>query len=125
MRTHASGSRALCQTRRVRALFLAATKLGGDHPPLLAVARGLKERGNAVTLLGDADLEPAASEIGLRRLGSDERYDISVAYREARAAEGLSPAELGERIADRLIEWSANLAPALTEVLTTEPFNAA
>lgn len=46
-------------------------------------------------------------------------------YREARtAAEGLSPAELGERIADRLAEWSANLAPALTEVLTAEPFDA-
>ena len=78
-----------------------------------------------MTLLGDADLGPAASEIGLPMLPSDERYDISVAYREARtAAEGLSSAELGERIAERLAEWSANLAPALTEVLTAEPFDA-
>jgi len=76
-------------------------------------------------LLGDAELETAASEIGVRTLPSDERYDISAVYREARtAAEGLSPAELGERIADRLAEWSANLTPALTEVLTAEPFDA-
>ncbi|MDP9283182.1 MAG: hypothetical protein M3P38_13895 [Chloroflexota bacterium] len=108
----------------MRALFLATTKLGGDHPPLVAIARGLKERGHAVTLLGDTGLEVAANEIGLRTLPSDERYDISVAYREARtAAEGLSPAELGERIADRLTDWSAKLAPALTEVLTAEPFD--
>jgi glycosyltransferase, MGT family len=109
----------------VRALVLASTKLGGDHPPLFAVARGLEERGHTVTLIGDADLETAAGEIGLRALPSDERYDISVAYREARTgAEGLSPAELGERIADRLTQWSTNLAPALTEVLTAEPFDA-
>jgi UDP:flavonoid glycosyltransferase YjiC (YdhE family) len=76
-------------------------------------------------LLGDAELETAASEIGVRTLPSDERYDIGAVYREARtAAEDLSPAELGERIADRLAEWSANLAPALTEVLTAEPFDA-
>ena len=78
-----------------------------------------------MTLLGDADLVTAASEIGLRVLPSDERYDISVAFREARtAAEGLSPAQLGERIADRLTQWSANLAPALTDVLSAEPFDA-
>lgn len=75
-------------------------------------------------MLGDTGLEVAANEIGLRTLLSDERYDISVAYREARtAAEGLSPAELGERIADRLTDWSAKLAPALTEVLNAEPFD--
>jgi len=108
----------------MRALFLATTKLGGDLPPLLAVARGLKERGHAVTLLGDADLETAAKEIGVRVLPSDARYDASIPYREARtAAEGLSPAELGERIADRLSEWSANPAPALSGVLSAEPFD--
>jgi UDP:flavonoid glycosyltransferase YjiC (YdhE family) len=108
----------------VRALVLASTKLGGDHPPLLAVARGLKERGHAVTLLGDPDLDAVAGEIGLRTLASDERFDISGVYRDARtAAEGLSPSELGERIAGRLAEWSTNLVPALTEVLTAEPYD--
>ncbi len=108
----------------MRVLLLATTRLGGDHPPLLSVARGLRDRGHTVTLLGDADLETVASELGLRALPSDKRYDISVAYREARAAtEGLTPGELGERIADRLADWSADLAPALTEVLTAEPFD--
>jgi UDP:flavonoid glycosyltransferase YjiC (YdhE family) len=75
-------------------------------------------------LLGDAELETAAKGIGLRTLPSDQQYDISAVYRDARtASEGLSPAELGERIADGLAEWSANLAPALTEVLTAEPFD--
>jgi len=77
-----------------------------------------------VTLLGDADLETVASELRLRTLPSDKRYDISVAYGEARAAgEGLTPGELGERIADRLADWSADLAPAPTEVFTAEPFD--
>jgi len=106
----------------VRALVLACTKLGGDLPPLIAVALGLRARGHAVTLLGDAELASAADPLGLRVLPSDGRYDISVAYREARAAaEGLSRSELGERIADRLIAWSAALTPALTEALAAEP----
>ena len=58
-------------------------------------------------------------------LPADERYDISVAYRAARtAAEGVSPTDLGERIADRLTEWSADLAPAVSEVLSAERFDA-
>jgi len=109
----------------VRALLVATTKLGGDHPPLLAVARGLKERGHAVTLLGDAGLEAAASEIGVHIVPSDGRYDISTVYRGARtAADDLTPSELGEHIADRLAQWSEDLAPALTEVLSAEPFDA-
>ena len=67
----------------MRVLLFATTRLGGDHPPLLSVARGLRDRGHTVTLLGDADLETVASDLGLRALPSDKRYDISVAYRGA------------------------------------------
>lgn len=114
-----------CQNHRVRALFLASTKLGGDLPPLLAAARELSERGHAVTLLGDADLAITGRQIGLRVLPSDGRYDISPVYREARAAaSGLSPSRQGERLADGLLQWSATVTPALTEVLEAEPFDA-
>jgi UDP:flavonoid glycosyltransferase YjiC (YdhE family) len=108
----------------VRALVIATTELGGDHPPLLAVARGLKERGHAVTLLGDSGLETAASDIGVRAVLWDERYRIGRAYREARTgADDLSPSALGERIADGLLEWSKDVASALGELLSTEPFD--
>jgi hypothetical protein len=94
----------------VRALLLASTRLGGDLPPLLAVGGELSERGYAVTLLGDADLAITGRQIGLRVPPSDGRYDISTVYREARAAASeLSPSEQGERLADRLIQWSASV----------------
>jgi len=114
-----------CQNHCVRALFLASTKLGGDLPPLVAAACELSERGHAVTLLGDPDLAITGRQIGLRVLPSDGRYDISTVYREARAAaSGLSPSGQGERLADGLIQWSAGVTPALTEVLEAEAFDA-
>jgi UDP:flavonoid glycosyltransferase YjiC (YdhE family) len=98
--------------------------MGGDLPPLIAVARELSERGHAVTLLGDADLAVTGGQIGLRVLPSDGRYDISTVYREARAAaSGLSPSGQGERLADGLIQWSSSLTPALTEALEAEAFD--
>jgi predicted amino acid-binding ACT domain protein len=78
-----------------------------------------------VTLLGDPDLAITGRQIGLRVLPSDGRYDISTVYREARAAaSGLSPSGQGERLADGLIQWSASVTPALTEVLESEAFDA-
>ncbi len=77
-----------------------------------------------MSLLGDADLAIKGRQIGVPVLPSHGRYDIATAYREARAAaSGLSPSGQGECLADGLIQWSASVTPALTEVLEAEAFD--
>ncbi len=109
-------------TRRV--LVLASSGAGGDLPPLMAVAVGLRERGVGLLFVGDASVAEAAR-------GLDAESDVVVAPREhdlgpviigaIRDTQGRPEAERGQVMRQRIAEWSAGIAALVVETLRARP----
>jgi UDP:flavonoid glycosyltransferase YjiC (YdhE family) len=104
-------------------LVLVSARSGGDKPPVLALAAGLRDRGHHVHLLCDGDVAAAVASTGLpvvdlpRALRQETFYDRLLVSRMA---------QRGETIAadtpDPLVPWAwACLPPALAAARPLRP----
>src|SRR5437588_5900255 len=104
----------------MRALIIAIAGAGGDLPPLMAVAGGLKQRGHEVRFLGDRPVADAVAALGAEcTLLSSDLSLGAILGQFARSSQGLTVQQQGERFRDELADWSLRVAEVATGVMQT------
>jgi UDP:flavonoid glycosyltransferase YjiC (YdhE family) len=98
------------------ALFLISARGGGDSPPLVALAHGLRERGYHVLCLCDSATEPLVRRTGISTIPirPDLEQDAFFARWIADLPEG---GELNEGTPNPLIVWASTCAPWVRDAL--------
>src|SRR5437588_8574112 len=102
----------------MRALIIAIAGAGGDLPPLMAVAGGLKQRGHEVRFLGDRPVADAVAALGAEcTLLSSDLSLGAILGQFARSSQGLTVQQQGERFRDELADWSLRVAEVATGLM--------
>src|SRR5512143_2127611 len=101
-----------------RFLILATAGAGGDLQPLIAVARGLRQRGHDLFFLGDASVANEIQPLGFEGAALPPEHDLGprliAAVRESLAQ---PEAERGEHVKRRMSTWASALAPVVQDAI--------
>lgn len=91
---------------------LVSSRGGGDWPPVVALAVGLRNRGHSVCLVCDGSIEAAVRDTGLPAICIPphlEQGDIRLTYHRIAAC----GEEIGSETPNPFMEWANSCAPAL------------
>ena len=101
-----------------RFAVVATAGAGGDLPPLIAVAKGLGDRGHDVRFIGDASVANALRGVGGEADVLPPELDLGPRLTAAlRAASDAPPEEAGAAIRAAVARWAVELWPAVSEIL--------
>ena len=101
-----------------RILIVATSGGGGDLQPLLALAAGLSKAGHQVAAFGDASVRATMTSLGVETIISDPALDLARQYAiVAEQTKDLPPDRQAERMRERLVGWSEQLAVAIEDAV--------
>ena len=104
-----------------RFLVVATGGAGGDLPPLIASAMGLRHRGQEISFLCDHSAERVLADLGVERQLLPEALDLGprlvAAIREAMEATGGDLAAAGPLVEERMAAWAREVGAAVSPII--------
>ncbi len=104
----------------MKILVLATAGAGGDLQPLVAAALGLRQRGHALSFLGDGAISAQVRRLGFDTAILPPEHDLGPQIiASVRDSQGLPEAARGKFVEQRLSAWAMDLTPAVKSAIET------